>query len=104
MKRHPSGQTLGDWHVARDLVDEEAEANGLVVVCGPTLIADCRNDYLPEMEQRANAEACAVSKRAIGVLVSVEAYLGDLPSRDRAAGKLHQAVVSVLLEVSKRDA
>jgi hypothetical protein len=104
MKRHPSGQTLGDWRVARDLVEEEAEANGRVVVCGSNLIADCRNDFLPEMEQRANAEACAVAKEAIGLLVEVESYLGDLPARDRAASKLHRAVVSLLLEVSKRAA
>lgn len=99
MKRSPSGQTLGDWRVARDLAHEEAEANGFVVVCGNSLIADCRNDYLPESQQRANAAACAAAKQALALLVEVEAYLGDLPSRDRAAGRLHQRIVSLLLEV-----
>lgn len=94
---------MGNWHVAENLPGDEAAANGLVVVADlpvrNTVVADCRNDYLPEIQQRANAQIMAASKRAIELLVDVETYLGDLPSRDRAAGRLHQRIVSLLLEV-----
>jgi hypothetical protein len=94
---HP---TRGDWRVAEDLVGEEASANGLVVLSGNNLVADCRNDFLPLLEQLANARACSVGAAALVLLEGVEEYLGDRPSTDKAAAKLHRTVVALLTKGS----
>lgn len=97
MRRRIGGHpTRGEWRVAEGLVGDEVAANHLVVLSGSNLIADCRNDFLPLMEQLANARACSVAAEALLLLEEVEEYLGDRPSTDKAAAKLHRAVVALL--------
>jgi hypothetical protein len=104
MRRTGAKTTAGSWRVAGDLPGEDSQANGLVVVCDGVgleniVIADCRNDYLPVAQQKANARLCAAAKEAVALLTAAEVYLGDLPSKDRAAGNLHRQIVSLLLDV-----
>lgn len=94
-----SNITPGDWYVPMNLQGDEAEANGVIVVCGrgetAAVIADCRNDYLPASEVRANARAIAAVPRMAMALAMAEAVIGDLPQTP-ARKNVHAAVVRAL--------
>ena len=78
------GTTAEDWRVASDLKGDDAELNGLIVVCGPPdrphLVGDFRSTTLPVEEQMANARLAARAPRLAESLLRIESEIGDLPA------------------------
>lgn len=91
MKRQITG---GDWKVGQNVAGEGAD--GLVVMSGLHVVADCRNDYLAATEQRGNATLCAAAPRMLEMLRECEQHLGDRPSSDKAAARMHANIVALL--------
>jgi hypothetical protein len=92
--------TGGDWYVPTALQGDEAAANGLIVVTGPpdnaTVVADCRNDYLPGAEVRSNAKAIAALPRMVMALAMAETLIGDLPQTPTRKNA-HAAIMRALI-------
>jgi hypothetical protein len=92
--------TGGDWYVPTALRGDEAEANGQIVVVGQpdnaTLVADCRNDFLPGAEVRSNARAIAALPRMVMALAMAETLIGDLPQTPTRKNA-HAAIMRALI-------
>lgn len=76
--------TSGEWRVPHNLVGDHADANGRVVLRGRDLVADCRNDALPELEQRGNAKAAAAVPHLIDALQAAERFIGSQKGKQAA--------------------
>jgi hypothetical protein len=82
-----------------DLDLGERDCAGRIVIKGlpkrGTLIADCRNDYLPLDQQLANAALVAKAPQMAQALLDLEDKIGDLPA-SKTADILYQLVTDAL--------
>lgn len=88
--------TGGEWRVPLRLRGAERGGNGVIVIAGApgaeTLVADCRNRFIPEEQQRANAELISKAVRMRDALRRIERELGDMPA-GKGADLLYAVVI-----------